>query len=201
MSIIRFYFLGAVKLDAFELWEKIEDWFDDQILAKWEHCYVTFDVAGNLVHVQSSGRGWCQGGHYLQSGHYSWSGKTKLEWRYDEKTKRGVVQFPTRKSAHRWSGYLAVILFRTRYRYSHERNRWKHIWDCSSPPELLFKRERADKHRYEKGGRFFSHSPFIPQDKASQIGVPTDFYQIAKIYFDSLIEYLKMVKAKYELKR
>lgn len=178
-------------MDNFEIWEKVEDWFDNQILYKWEHCYATFDLEGKLIRVQSSGRDWCQGAHYLQSGHYSWSGKTKLAWSYDEETKKGYLKFPNGRVAKRWVGYLAVILFRTKNSYDHKKEKWERIWDRMSLPELLFKRSRASKSRYEHGGRLFSDSLFVQKDETNHINVPEEFYHLAYIYFESLLQYIR----------
>ena len=178
----------------FERWEKIEDWFDNIMIEKWEHCYACFDVEGKLWHVQSSGRNYCQGAHYLQSGYYSWGGKTKLDWRYDEELKKGILTFPNGLIAKRWAGYSAVILFRTKSKFDHERGRWTNIWDGKSSPLLLFKRERANKRRFEKGGRLFNHSPFVLGNEGTKIAVPDDFLHVANIYFDSLLDYLEKLK-------
>jgi len=182
---------GEKTMKSFELWEKIEDWFDDQYLNKWEHCYASIDNEGKLFHVQSSGRGYCQGAHYLQSGHYSWSGKTKLIWNYDEENKKGVVTFPSGRIAKRWAEYLAVIWFRTKLTYDHERARWNNIWDGKSSPLLLFKRERANKRRFETGGRFFNQSPFVSMSEVNRIAVPDNFLHIALICFNNLMEYIE----------
>jgi len=174
-------------IELSELWKKIEDWFDERVLDSWEHCYTTFDTEGNLIHVQSSGRDYCQGAHYLQSGHYSWSGKTKLTWNYENG--KGIISFPNGRITTRWSGYLAVILFKTKYTFDSEKGRYRNLWDGKTLPILLFKRSRADK----KQKNFFSDSKFVPLDKTNQIAVPEDFIQIAKIYFNGLLGYIKEI--------
>lgn len=182
----------TVKLEA--IWEKIEDWFDDVILDKWEHCYVSFDDEGRLVHVQSSGRGFCQGGHYLRSGHYDWDGKTRLKWTHDEEGKRGVVTFPSGREAKRWSGYLAVILFPTkRFQYSYKWRRYMSLWD-GSLPKLLFKRSRASHRMYEIRGRLFSNSRFVSQEEADSIKLPKHFLEVTLIYHRHLLRLIEELK-------
>lgn len=177
-----------------KLWNKIEDWFDNLHIDDWKHCYATLDENGNLVHVQSSGRDYCEGAHYMISGHYSFSGKTKLSWKFAEskgtRAYRGMLTFPNGRETHRWSSYLAVILFKTKSVFNNEKGRFQKIWDGETLPTLLFHRERANRNIKHP----FTSSKYVSVNEVDKISVPDDFVKLAKLYYDLLIEFIKETK-------
>ena len=175
--------------EKMSLWDRVEDWFDRY---NWEHSYATVDIDGSLIHIQCSGRDWCQGAHYIQSGPYTRSGKTKLIWSFDGEC--GHFKHPNGKEVKHPSSYLAVILFSTIDAYDEKKRRYTLKWDGKSSPRLFFRREifapqRCGESNYKKSP--FISSKYIGDDKAETIGVPDDFLQTSRLGFRSLIDYIQ----------
>jgi hypothetical protein len=170
-------------------WEKIEDWFDHQILTEWHHCYVTIGLNGEVEHVQVGERDYCEGVHLVQSEAYNWLGTVKLERKWNGK--RFEYTAPNGKELRNFSSFVAIILFRTEVK-TVSIHSLKHVWDGSSP-ELWFRRTRASKHLYETTGRrYFIESPYVRRkDVGTTLHVPADFLSLTDTLFALCLAFLK----------
>jgi len=170
------------------LWEKIEDWMDKHHM---EHSYITYGKEGELLRIQSSGRNYCQGAHYLSSSAYNLSGTKKLTWK--RIGDRGHQVNEKGKPVKTWKSYVAVILFKTIQKWKNKR--MIHVWDGKTKPQLLFKRsksafKRAIDSNYKKSP--YIQSKYVDVSEAESINVPKDFLEYCTMIYGSLLGWIEI---------